>query len=193
MTKRCLFLGYNNKQTKLINFLRKKKFKVRHTNKKLINKNLNNFDLIISFGYRHLIDKKIIFKLNRPILNLHMSYLPYNRGAHPNFWSLMENTPSGVTIHEIDASIDSGAIIIQKKLKFNLNLDSHNTFKKTYNILKKEIEKLFINNFDILEKKTYNFKKQKSKNSTFRKKNELPKFMKNWNMNIKECKKLFKV
>ncbi len=44
-----------------------------------------------------------------------MGYLPFNRGAHPNFWSFMEKTPSGVTMHEINSGIDKGKIIVQKK------------------------------------------------------------------------------
>ena len=49
-----------------------------------------------------------------------MSYLPYNRGAHPNFWSFVNNTVKGVTIHEIDQGIDTGKIILQKSIKFDL-------------------------------------------------------------------------
>lgn len=192
MTKRCLFLGYNSTETKLINFIKKKKFIVQQKNKKLSLKNFNNYDLIVSFGYRHIINKNILSNLKRPIVNLHMSYLPYNRGAHPNFWSLIENTPIGVTIHEVDEGIDTGPIIVQKKIKLDPNLDSQNTFKKTYKILKKEVEKLFIDNFQILIEKSYNLKKQKSKNFTSHKKNELPKFLNNWDIKIKECKKMFK-
>ena len=40
------------------------------------------------------------------------------QGAHPNFWSFYDNTPSGVTIHLIDAGIDTGDVLYQKKLIF---------------------------------------------------------------------------
>ena len=40
-----------------------------------------------------------------------MSFLPYNRGSHPNFWSFVENTPKGVSIHEVSNGIDDGDII----------------------------------------------------------------------------------
>ena len=90
MTKRCLFLGYNHKETKLIKFIKKNKFIVHQKNKKLLPKNFDNYDLIVSFGYRHIINKNILSKLKRPIINLHLSYLPYNRGSHPNFWSLLK-------------------------------------------------------------------------------------------------------
>ena len=49
-----------------------------------------------------------------------MSYLPWNRGADPNFWSILEDTPKGVTIHIMDESIDTGDILYQKDpLEFN--------------------------------------------------------------------------
>ena len=44
--------------------------------------------------------------MKRPIVNLHISYLPFNRGSHPNYWSFVENTPKGVSIHEIDEQIE---------------------------------------------------------------------------------------
>ena len=51
-----------------------------------------------------------------------MSYLPFNRGAHPNFWSFVDNTPSGVSIVEIDKGIDTGPVIYKKKIKFDLKI-----------------------------------------------------------------------
>ena len=79
--------------------------------KKILNK---NFDVIISFGYRKII-KKFLQSLKRPIINLHVSYFNFNRGSHPNFWSFIEGTPKGVSIHEINEIIDSGNLILRKK------------------------------------------------------------------------------
>src|SRR5690606_7176717 len=50
------------------------------------------------------------------VLNLHPSYLPYNRGAHPNVWSIVEETPAGVTLHYVDAGIDTGDIVAQREV-----------------------------------------------------------------------------
>lgn len=46
-------------------------------------------------------------------MNLHISYLPWNKGADPNFWSCIDGTPAGVTLHHIDAGVDTGDIIAQ--------------------------------------------------------------------------------
>ena len=157
--KKCLFLGYDSKKISLINFLKSKKVNVlEHKNKILSYKTAKEFDFIISFGYRKIISKKIINKLNRPIINLHISYLPYNRGAYSNFWSFIKNTPKGVTIHEIDNGIDTGKIIFRKKVYFKLN--EKTTFKSTYKVLILEIEKLFKKNYKSIVAKSYRSKKQ---------------------------------
>ncbi len=103
------------------------------------------YDFVVSFGYRHILSKDIIAKLDCPILNLHISYLPYNRAAHPNFWSFYDNTPAGVTIHLIDDGIDTGPIIYQRYVNFDRD---EITFAKTYKRLIKEIEALFEQNID---------------------------------------------
>lgn len=47
------------------------------------------------------------------MLNLHPSYLPYNKGANPNVWSIVEGTPAGATLHFIDPGVDTGDIVAQ--------------------------------------------------------------------------------
>ena len=188
MFKQCLFLGYKEKQTSLINFLKKKNFKIQNYQKIPSLKIFEQSDLIVSFGFRKIISKNIIKKIKKPIYNIHMSYLPFNRGAHPNFWSFIENTPSGVSIHKIDKGIDTGNVILRKKIYFNTSLNKFSTFKKTYNILFLEAEKLFKKNFN----KIYNKKYKKiliNHKGTFHYKKDLPKWVKNWDMNISLAKK----
>lgn len=50
------------------------------------------------------------------ILNFHPSLLPYGRGKDPNFWSFVEGTPFGVTLHFIDEGIDTGPIAFQREI-----------------------------------------------------------------------------
>ena len=106
MYKYIYFLGYSKKKTRLISFLKKKKKikLVQLFNKDLSLKNAARADLIISFGYKKIINQNILNIVKRPIINLHISYLPYNRGKYPNYWSFVNKTPKGVTIHEIDHS-----------------------------------------------------------------------------------------
>tara|TARA_A100001015_G_C14694995_1_gene595951 strand:- start:184 stop:570 length:387 start_codon:yes stop_codon:yes gene_type:complete len=120
--KKILLLGYNRKQTKLLENIKNfnKNIYLKNYSSKVNFKKVKNFDLIICYGYRHKIGKEILSKYKNKIINLHISYLPYNKGAHPNFWSFADNTPSGVTIHEVNEDLDSGRIIYQKKIDFEL-------------------------------------------------------------------------
>ena len=114
--KKIIFLGYDSSKTRLINELKKRKCVVKAISEKISIEDIGKRDLIISFGYRHILSSNFINNCGCPIVNLHISYLPFNRGAHPNFWSFYDNTPSGVTIHLINEGIDSGPILFQKKI-----------------------------------------------------------------------------
>ena len=190
MQKQCLFLGYKKNQTSLINFLKKKNFRIKNYQKIPPIVIFKQSDFILSFGFRKIISENIIKKIKKPIFNIHLSYLPFNRGAHPNFWSFIENTPSGVSIHKIDKGIDTGNVILRKKIYFNTSLNKFSTFKKTYNFLFLEAEKLFKKNFNKIYNKKY--KKISTNNKgTFHYIKDLPKWMKNWNMNISSAKKIY--
>ena len=138
---KILFLGYDD--NKIIDFLKLANDVLVHTDK-IDSKFISEFDYVISYGYRYIISKEVIDSSKNGIINLHISYLPWNRGAHPNFWSFIDNTPKGVTIHFIDPGIDTGDIIFQREVVFDKNED---TLEKTYHRLRDEIEKLFIQNW----------------------------------------------
>ena len=103
--------------------------------------------LIVSYGYKYILRPPLVQAYAGSIINLHISYLPWNRGYHPNFWSFYDDTPKGVTIHRIDEGIDTGHILLQKSVDFMAEED---TLLKTYDRLRLEIEELFIDNWDKL-------------------------------------------
>jgi methionyl-tRNA formyltransferase len=75
-------------------------------------------DFLISYGYRYILKKDILNCFPNRAINIHISLLPWNRGADPNLWSFLENTPKGVTIHHLDEGIDTGDILVQAKTEF---------------------------------------------------------------------------
>jgi len=101
---------------------------------------MNSIDFIISYRYRYIIKKPIIEYVRENIINLHISLLPWNRGADPNLWSFLENTPKGCTIHYLDEGVDTGDIIAQKKIVFESESE---TLATTYKKLNDELVKLF--------------------------------------------------
>jgi methionyl-tRNA formyltransferase len=98
---------------------------------------LHGFDIGVSFGYRHIL-KPNILSLCR-FINLHISYLPWNRGADPNLWSWIDDTPKGVTIHAIDEGLDTGDIITQRFVE----MGAQTTLKTSYDTLTKAMIELF--------------------------------------------------
>lgn len=136
---KILFLGYID--SPLINHLRSLGDEVLVNNDKVSPAFVkeNSIDFIVSYGYRHIIKSDVIQALPDKIVNLHVALLPWNRGADPNLWSFLENTPKGVTIHYVDESLDTGDIIVQKQVDFV----SDETLKTSYAKLKQSIEKLF--------------------------------------------------
>ena len=189
---KILFLGY--KQTSLIDFLSK--------NCELIisDESINasfckeqNFDFLISYGYKFILKNDILSLFKKAAINLHISYLPYNRGSDPNFWSFMENSPKGVSIHYMDAGLDTGDIIAQKELFFDESLHS---FASSYALLRQEIEKLFKDKFNEILSKNIKAKKQNG-NFTYHKSSDKEPFMpflKNgWDTNIAEFKAILKI
>ncbi len=176
--KRILFLGYTAEQTSLIDYLINAKHDVCHSQEK--NFMTEGFDLIISFGYRYLIKKSLISRLGVPLINLHISYLPWNRGAHPNFWSFFDSTPSGVSIHLIDEGIDTGPILYQKYVNFDI---SKLTFEQTFNHLKVEVESLFKENLQNILIGNYKPIPQRRYGS-YHRLADLPTMFAGWNANI---------
>lgn len=97
------------------------------------------FDLIVSYTYRFLVKADVLEAMNGNVVNLHISYLPWNKGSNPNPWSWVEDTPKGVTIHYMDAKLDSGDIIAQKLVSFEKDA----TLASSYEKLNREIVELF--------------------------------------------------
>jgi len=120
-------------------------------------------NFLLSFGYRHILRRDILDKFPNRAVNLHISYLPWNRGADPNFWSFVENTPKGVTIHYLDEGVDTGDIIVQEELKF----DSENeTLATSYEKLQSAIQELFKKHWRAIKSGTCQRYKQVGKGSS---------------------------
>lgn len=134
-----LFLGYSRHETDLIHHLEQTGHCVEWSDRPIAS--ASGSDWVVSYGYRHIISKEVIDKTPGRIINLHISYLPWNKGAHPNFWAHYDDTPSGVTIHLVTPSVDSGPIFAQKRVSF---VPEQVTFEQSHRILRSEIEALFM-------------------------------------------------
>lgn len=101
------------------------------------------------------------------IINLHISYLPWNKGADPNIWSFLDDTPKGVTIHQINSGLDTGKIMYQRECFFDIEKE---TFTSTYDKLQQIIMDLFKENWEEIKAGNYPLKEQQEIGSCHKKK-----------------------
>lgn len=107
---------------------------------------LDTIDYLVSYGYRHILSSAVLGRFGIRAINLHVSLLPWNRGADPNIWSFLEDTPKGVSIHVIDEGLDTGPVLLQEKV---IMVDS-DTLRTSYDRLTHTIERLFWDNWERL-------------------------------------------
>lgn len=100
-----------------------------------------NPEIIFCIGGTQLIPKEILQLPKHGCLNIHPAYLPKYRGRFSTVHVLFnEEKYTGVTLHFMDEGIDSGPIIIQKRLK----IEESDTAKTLYDKFTKMGEELFV-------------------------------------------------
>ena len=107
------FKNKNIAEKKLLSLLSKKKIR-----------------FICLAGFMKILSKKFIKKFSGKIVNIHPSLLPKYKGLNTHQKALKNNDKySGCTVHYVTKKVDSGKIILQKKVKIKRN-DSLNTLTK---------------------------------------------------------------
>lgn len=96
------------------------------------------------FGY--ILRPEFIEGMPYGCINIHPAFLPFNRGAHPNVWSIVEGTPAGVTLHFIDEGVDTGEIIAQRQLP----VEPIDTGETLYRKLEQAAVQLFKENWSLI-------------------------------------------
>ena len=127
------FKNKNIAEKKLLNLLSKKKIR-----------------FICLAGFMKILSKKFIKKFSGKIVNIHPSLLPKYKGLNTHQKALKNNDKySGCTVHYVTDKVDSGKIILQKKVKIKRK-DSLNTLTKKvlleeYKLYPRAISKVFKN------------------------------------------------
>lgn len=78
-------------------------------------------DYLVSAGFDDIIPERILEAPSEGAINLHPSYLPYNRGVNPDVWGILRHEPAGVSIHYMTPEMDAGPIIAQEKVEIRPN------------------------------------------------------------------------
>lgn len=150
---------------------------------------LNWAEFIISYGHRKIIKPEVIARFPHRIINIHISLLPWNRGADPNFWSFFDNTPKGVTIHEIDCGVDTGDIIVAR----SIHAASSGTLRSTYDNLHSNAIELFSNTWPSIRSGEARRSRQSRIGTVHKKKDIIPWFGKlsaGWDTPVEEVEEM---
>jgi methionyl-tRNA formyltransferase len=88
-------------------------------------------DLGISLGNSY-IGRRVFSAPRRGMINIHHEMLPEYRGAQSVIWQIHDGSRhSGYTIHQIDASIDGGAILYRERVPVAVRPTLHDTVADT--------------------------------------------------------------
>lgn len=76
-----------------------------------------DIDLIIVCGYKFIIPREIFSIPRNSTINIHPSMLPRYRGQHVINWAIVNGeSETGVSLHFMEETLDTGNIIIQKSI-----------------------------------------------------------------------------
>jgi len=109
----------------------------------------NKIELICLAGFMKILSKSFIQGFNGKILNIHPSLLPKYKGLNTHARALKNNDKySGCTVHLVNSKLDSGKIILQKKVKIykkdNIKTLSKRVLKQEHKLYPAAIKRLFI-------------------------------------------------
>ena len=122
-----LKLGKINKiKRKVYSFKREHKIE----NQILSSLKKHKIKMICLAGFMEILSRDFITKFKGKILNIHPSLLPKYKGLNTHQRALNNNEKySGCTVHFVNSKLDSGKIILQKKVKISKN-DTKNSLAR---------------------------------------------------------------
>ena len=87
--------------------------------------------MICLAGFMKILSRNFITKFSGKILNIHPSLLPKYKGLNTHQRVLSNNEKySGCTVHFVNSKLDSGKIILQKKVRITKNETKNSLAKK---------------------------------------------------------------
>lgn len=93
-----------------------------------------NLDVIFSVQGSSMLKEPILNIPKLGCFNLHMAYLPKNRGCFPMAWAIINDEGfSGLTIHKMLPGVDNGPIVSQTKVVIDENETGYSLYQKVSN------------------------------------------------------------
>ena len=114
----------NAKGLKIANSFKIKNYAIKFKNRSIFEKKSlklmkkYNIDMICLAGFMKIVSGNFIKKFANPILNIHPSLLPKYKGLNTHLRAIKNKDKfSGASVHKVTQKLDSGKIILQKKIK----------------------------------------------------------------------------
>tara|TARA_Y100001970_G_scaffold252067_1_gene325536 strand:+ start:3048 stop:3626 length:579 start_codon:yes stop_codon:yes gene_type:complete len=104
--------------------------KIKTDNKILKILKKKNIKLICLAGFMKILSKNFIKRFDGKIINIHPSLLPKYKGLNTHYRAIKNREKfAGCTVHYVNSKLDSGKIIIQRKVKISKK-DNHISLAK---------------------------------------------------------------
>ena len=144
--KGLVFAKKKNVKNKVFNFINKKDAE----NEILKELEKEKVDLICLAGFMRVLSKTFIQKFKGKIINIHPSLLPKYKGLNTHLRAIKNKDKySGCTVHFVNSKLDSGKIILQKKIRIKKKESprslSRRVLKEEHILYPKAIKKIFSN------------------------------------------------
>ncbi|MCB2203179.1 dTDP-4-amino-4,6-dideoxyglucose formyltransferase [bacterium] len=109
----------------------------------------HKYDVVFSIHCKQLFPVEMVECVR--CINVHPGFNPIHRGWFPHVFSIMDGQKAGVTIHEIDAKLDHGPIIVQ----LEYNIKDWDTSASVYEALMRIERDLLLENFERILNRGY--------------------------------------
>ena len=137
-------------RAKIKNYEVKYKNKLNFENNSLKLLKKYNIDILCLAGFMKILSANFIKKFSNPILNIHPSLLPRYKGLNTHERAIKNKDKyAGASIHKVTEKLDSGKVILQKKVRIlksdNVKSLEKKVLKIEHEIYPKAIDKILIN------------------------------------------------
>ena len=126
-----------------------------------------NPDYIFILGWSQILKKNILDLPRKFVVGSHPSLLPEGRGRAPVPWTIIQGlSSSAITLFRMDEGVDSGQILVQKKIDFNAGINA----TELYNLVAESLGIAFVDFHNKILTNTISFSEQNMTKGSYRSK-----------------------